>query len=105
VHQLLGLAARRAADAERPVTGADVVAALGEAGIEVPAGVLAALDDPRAVLAGRTVTGGWGRLPELLAASGRELGRRRRACTALRAAVDGAEEALLAEAHARGGSA
>jgi argininosuccinate lyase len=105
VHQLLGRAARRAADAGRPVTSDDIVAALGEAGIEVPGGVLAALDDPRAVLAGRTVTGGWGRLPELLTASGRELGRRRRACTALRAAVDGAEEALLAEAHARGGSA
>jgi argininosuccinate lyase len=105
VHRLLGLAARRAADAGRPVTGDDVVAALGEEGIEVPDGVLAALADPRALLAGRTVTGGWGRLPELLTASGRGLGRRRRACTALRSAVEGAEEALLAEAHARGASA
>ncbi|HEV7534587.1 MAG TPA: hypothetical protein VGP90_03065, partial [Acidimicrobiia bacterium] len=67
--------------------------------------VVAALDDPRAVLAGRTVTGGWSHLPELLAASGRELGRRRRASTALRSGVDGAEAALLAEARSRGGSA
>jgi argininosuccinate lyase len=105
VHRFLGLAARRAADAGRPVTVDDVAAALAEAGLDVPAGVLAALDDPRAVLAGRTVTGGWSRLPELLAASGRELGRRRRASTALRSAVDGAEAALLAEARSRGGSA
>ena len=105
VHRLLGLAARRAADAHRPVTADDVVSVLTEGGIEVPAGILAALDDPRAVLAGRTVTGGWGRLPELLVASRRELGRRRRACTALQSAVDGAEAALLAEAGARGGSA
>ena len=105
VHQLLGRAARRAADDGRPVGPDDVVAALGEGGIEVPAGVLAALDDPRAVLAGRTVTGGWGRMAELVAASGRELGRRRRAGTALRSALDGAEGALLGEARDRGGSA
>jgi argininosuccinate lyase len=104
VHQLLGLAARRAAEGGRPVTADDVVSALGEGGIDVPAGLLAALDDPRAVLAGRTVTGGWARLPELRATSSRELGRRRRAGTALRSALEGAEVALLTEARARGGS-
>ncbi len=104
VHRLLGLAARQAADRGRPVTAKDVRSVLGDGGVEVPAELLAALDDPRAVLASRAVTGGWARLPELLAASGRELGRRRRANTALRSAVDGAEEALLAEARGRGGS-
>ena len=107
VHGLLGRAARRAADAGRPLTVDDVGSALREGGIDVPAELLALLDDPPAVLAGRTVTGGWARLPELLTASGRELGRRRRAGTALRSAVDGAEVALRAEsrARARGGSA
>jgi argininosuccinate lyase len=105
VHRLLGRAARRAADGGRSVTADDVLSALGEGGIDVPAGLLAALDDPRAVLAGRTVTGGWARLPQLLATSSRELGRRRRTGTALRSALEGAEAALLAEARARGGSA
>jgi argininosuccinate lyase len=105
VHRLLGRAARRAADGGRSVTADDVLSALGEGGIDVPAGLLAALDDPRAVLAGRTVTGGWARLPHLLATSSRELGRRRRTGTALRSALEGAEAALLAEALARGGSA
>ena len=104
VHRLLGSAARRAAERDRRITADDVSSALREGGIDVPAELLAALGDPRAVLAARTVSGGWGRLPELLASSGRELGRRRRTCTALRSAVDGAEEALLAEAQARGGS-
>ena len=103
VHRLLGGAARRAADARRPVTADDVVSALAEESVAVPAELSALLDDPRAVLAGRTVTGGWSRLPELLSASGRKLGRRRRAGTALRSAVDGAEVALLAEARARAG--
>jgi len=92
VHGLLGRAARRAADAGRPLTVDDVGSALREGGIDVPAELLALLDDPPAVLAGRTVTGGWARLPELLTAS------------ALRSALDGAETALLAEARARGGS-
>jgi argininosuccinate lyase len=104
VHRLLGLAARWAAGAGRPVTVVDVAGALAEGGIEVPPELLAALEDPQAVLAGRTVTGGWARLGELLTASSRELGRRRRACTALRSALDGAEAALEAEARARGGS-
>ena len=81
----------------------------GRAGSKLPGARLAELGDPRAVLAGRTVTGGWGRLGEVLAASGRELGRRRRTCTALRSALDGAEEALVEEARdcarTRGGSA
>ncbi|MEW6477125.1 MAG: lyase family protein [Actinomycetota bacterium] len=105
VHRLLGLAARWAAGAGRPVTVVDVTGALAEGGIEVPPELLAALEDPQVVLASRTVTGGWARLPELLTASGRELGRRRRAGTALRSALDGAEAALVAEARARGGSA
>ena len=105
IHQLLGRAARQAADGGRPVTADDVASALGAGGLDVPAELLAALDDPGAVLAGRTVTGGWARLPEILTSSGRELGRRRRTCTALRSALDGAEAALLAEARARGGSA
>src|SRR5581483_7993941 len=104
VHRQLGLAARWATAAGRPVTLVDVTGALAESGIEVPPELLVALDDPQAVLAGRTVTGGWARLGELLAASSRELGRRRRAGTALRAALDGAEAALVAEARARGGS-
>jgi len=70
VHRLLGRAARRAAGRQRPLTADDVAAALGEVGISVPDGVSGLLADPGAVLAGRTVTGGWSRLPELLAASG-----------------------------------
>jgi argininosuccinate lyase len=104
VHRLLGVAARMAAGAGRPVTVVDVTAALAEGGIEVPPELLASLEDPRALLAGRGVTGGWARLPEQLTASGREVGRRRRACTALRSALDGAEAALVAEARDRGGS-
>jgi argininosuccinate lyase len=104
VHRLLGLATRRAAGAGRPVTVVDVSGALAEEGIEAPPELLAGLNDPRAVLARRDVTGGWTRLGELLTASGRELGRRRRACTALQSALDGAEAALVAEARARGGS-
>jgi argininosuccinate lyase len=103
VHQLLGRAARRAADARRPVTADDVAAALALGDVVVPAELSALLAEPRAVLAGRTVTGGWSRLPELLNASGRELGRRRRAGTALRSAVEGAEVALRAESRARAG--
>jgi hypothetical protein len=87
----------------------DVAAALGEAGIAVPDGAAGLLADPGAVLADRTVTGGWSRLPELLGASGRELARRRRAASALRAAAEAAELGLPAEARgragARGGSA
>jgi argininosuccinate lyase len=105
VHQLLGRAARQAAQAGRPLTPDDLRAALGADGIEVPGQLLALLDDPTALLTGRAVTGGWGRLPELLSASTRELGRRRRAGTALLSAVDGAEAALVTEARARGGSA
>ncbi len=104
VHRLLGLAARWAAGSGRPVTVVDVSGALAEGGIEVPPELLAALEDPRAVLARRDVTGGWARLGELLTASGRELGRRRRACTALQSELEGAETALVAEARARGGS-
>ena len=103
VHRLLGAAARRAAGARRPVTAHDVASALSEGSVAVPAELTALLDDPRAVLASRTVTGGWGRLPEVLTASGRELGHRRRAGTALRSAIDGAEVALLDEARARAG--
>ena len=105
VHRLLGLAARRAAGAGRPLAIEDVASALGEGGVQAPAEVLERLLDPHAVLAGRTVLGGWGRLPELLTASGRELGRRRRAGTALRSALDGDEAALMTEARTRGGSA
>jgi hypothetical protein len=105
VHQLLGRAARQAADGKRPLTAVDLVSALGEGGIDVPEGLLAAVENPRELLAGRTVTGGWGRLSELLTTSSRELGRRRRTCTALESALDGAEEALLTEARTRGGSA
>lgn len=107
VHRLLGQAARRAADAGRALTVDDLRSVLADGGVEVAADTLSGLDDPRAVLAGRCVTGGWGQLGEVLAASGRELGRRRRTCTALRAALDGAEDALLEEARtrARGGSA
>jgi argininosuccinate lyase len=104
VHRQLGLAARWAAAAGRPVSVVDVSGALAEGGIEVPAELLAALEDPRLVLARRDVTGGWLRLGELLTASGRELGRRRRVCTALQSAIDGAEAALVADARARGGS-
>ena len=103
VHRLLGQAARRAAAAHRPVSAGDVIGALGDGGIGVPAELLDSLGDPRAVLAGRTVTGGFARLPELLAASGRELGRRRRTGTALRSVIDGAEETLLSDARARAG--
>ena len=70
----------------------------------MPDGVAALLADPTAVLADRTVTGGWSRLPELLTASGRELARRRRAAAALRAAAEAAEVALPAEARARAGA-
>jgi argininosuccinate lyase len=105
VHRLLGLAARRAADAGRPLTPEDVASVLSERGITVPTELLEGLLDPQVVLAARTVLGGWSRLPELLTASGRELGRRRRAGTALRSALDGAEAALVAEARARGRSA
>jgi argininosuccinate lyase len=105
VHRLLGLAARRAADGRRRLTAEDVASALSEGGIDVDPQAMEGLADPRVVLAARTVTGGWARLPELLAASGRELGRRRRADTALRSALDGAEAALVNEARARGGSA
>jgi argininosuccinate lyase len=104
VHQLLGRASRRAAESGRPVTADDITGTLKEGGVDVPAELLVGLDDPRAVLAARTVTGGWARLPELLAGSGRELGRRRRAGTALRSAVSGAEVALLDEARARSGA-
>jgi argininosuccinate lyase len=105
MHQALGRAARQAAEAGRHLTPDDLRDALGAGGIEIPPEVLVLLDDPKALLVTRTVTGGWGRLPELLSASSRELGRRRRACTALRSALDGAEAALVAEARARGGSA
>jgi argininosuccinate lyase len=105
VHQLLGRAARQAADGARPLTVDDVIAALGEGGIGVPAARIAELADPRTVLAGRTVTGGWGCLGEVLGASGRELARRRRTCTALRSALDGAEGALVDEARTRSGQA
>jgi argininosuccinate lyase len=107
VHQLLGRAARQAADAGRPITLDDVRSVLGSGGVDVSALPLDGLDDPRTVLAGRAVSGGWARLGEVLATSGREVGRRRRTCTALRAALDGAEDALLGEARgrARGGSA
>jgi argininosuccinate lyase len=105
VHRLLGQAARRAADAGRALTVDDVRSVLVDGGVELASDTLEGLDDPRAVLAGRAVTGGWGQLGEVLATSGRELGRRRRTCTALRAALDGAEDALLEEARARGGSA
>lgn len=104
VHRLLGLAARWAAGAGRPLTVIDVTGALAEGGIGVPPELLAALEDPRVVLASRNVTGGWTRLPDLLTAGGREISRRRRACTALRSALDGAEAALVAEARERGGS-
>jgi argininosuccinate lyase len=105
VHRLLGLAARRAADRGRPLTPDDIASALGEARIDVATEALEGLSDPRAVLASRTVIGGWARLPELLTAASRELGRRRRAGTALRSALDGAEAALVDEARGRGGSA
>ena len=105
VHRLLGLAARRAADRRRPLTADDLAAALREGGIDVGPQALEGLGDPRALLTTRTVTGGWARLRELLTASSRELGRRRRAGTALRSALDGAEEALVEEARSRGGSA
>ena len=105
VHQLLGRAAREAAEDARAVTVEDVVAALREDGIEIPPDRLAELADPRAVLAGRTVTGGWGGLGEVLGAAGRELARRRRTCTALRSALDGAEDALVDEARTRSGPA
>ena len=105
VHRLLGLAARRAAGGGRRLTAEDVASALKDGRIDVAGQALEGLGEPRMVLAARTVTGGWARLPELLAASGRELGRRRRAGTALRSAIDGAEAALVDEARARGGSA
>jgi argininosuccinate lyase len=101
VHELLGRAARRAADDGRPVSADDVTSALGKGGIHVPEELLIALDDPRAVLAGRTVTGGWAQLSDLLAGSGRQLGRRRRVGSACRSALDGAQTALMAEARAR----
>jgi len=104
VHQLLGLAARRAAEAGRPLSAADVASVLSELGVELPPELLSGLLDPRVVLSSRTVVGGWARLPELLTASGRELGRRRRVGTALRSALDGAEAALVAEARDRGRS-
>ena len=104
VHRLLGLAARRAAGRGHPLTPDDLAAALREGGIDVAPQALEGLDDPRAILATRTVLGGWARLPELLTASSRELGRRRRAGTALRSALDGAEAALVEEARTRGGS-
>jgi argininosuccinate lyase len=103
IHRLLGQAARRAAGRGRPVTVDEVTAALAGGGLAVPADVAALLADPPAVLADRTVTGGWSRLPELLTGSGRELARRRRAGAALRAVVGAAEAALLAEARARAG--
>jgi argininosuccinate lyase len=105
VHRLLGQAARRAVEQDRPLTATDVAAALADGGIEAPDGLLDGLGDPRIVLGARSVTGGWARLPDLLAASSRELGRRRRAGTALRSALDGAETALVAEAEDRGASA
>jgi argininosuccinate lyase len=105
VHRLLGLAARRAVERRRPLTPDDLASALREGGIEVGPQALEGLDDPRAILATRTVIGGWARLPELLTASSRELGRRRRAGTALRSALDGAEAALVEEARTRGESA
>jgi len=105
VHRLLGLAARRAAEAGRPLTAEAVAAVLSEGGVKVPADLLEGLLDPKVVLAARTVLGGWARLPDLLTASSRELGRRRRAGTALRSALDGAEAALVAEARDRGTSA
>jgi argininosuccinate lyase len=105
VHRLLGLAARRAADRGRRLTAEDIASALAEGGIDVADQAVEGLSEPRAVLAARTVMGGWARLPELLAAAGRELGRRRRAGTALRSALEGAEAALVDEARARGGSA
>ena len=105
VHRLLGLAARRAADGRRRLTAEDIASALSEGGIDVADQAVGGLADAGVVLAARTVTGGWARLPELLAASGRELGRRRRACSALRSALDGAEAALVDEARTRGGSA
>lgn len=104
IHRLLGLATRRAADAGRAVTVVDVNTALGQAGIDVPPELLAALENPGAILSSRTVTGGWARLQDLLTAASREFGRRRRACTALTSALDGAEAALVAEARDRGGS-
>jgi argininosuccinate lyase len=104
VHRLLGLAARRASEAGRTLTPDDVASVLNEGGVTVPAELLEGLLDPQVVLAARTVLGGWARLPDLLTASSRELGRRRRAGTALRSALDGAEAALVAEARDRGPS-
>jgi argininosuccinate lyase len=104
IHRLLGRAARRAAGSGRPVTPGDLASALREGGVDVGVEALDGLDDPRTILASRTVTGGWARLPELFTASSRELGRRRRAGTALRSALDGAEAALVEEARSRGGS-
>jgi argininosuccinate lyase len=105
IHRLLGLAARRAARRGRPLTSEDLASALREGGVDIADQALEGLDDPRAILATRTVLGGWARLPELLTASSRELGRRRRAGTALRSALDGAEAALVEEARSRGESA
>lgn len=104
VHRLLGLAARRAAQRSSPLTADDLSSALRDGGIDVGPDALEGLHDPRAILATRTVLGGWARLPELLTASSRELGRRRRAGTALRSALDGAEAALVEEARTRGAS-
>ena len=105
IHRLLGLAARRAARRSSPLTSEELAATLREGGIDVADQALEGLDDPRTILATRTVLGGWARLPELLTTSSRELGRRRRAGTALRSAIDGAEAALVEEARARGESA
>jgi argininosuccinate lyase len=101
-HRVLGEAARVAAAQSRPVTGADITGAAGQADVVVPEPVLASmrelLADPPAVLRRRTVAGGWADLPRLLTVAGHELDEHRRRAEHARATVDAAEVGLLAAA-------
>jgi argininosuccinate lyase len=97
-HQVLGEAARAAAEEQRAVTAGDVTGAAQRAGLTIPDGLLEILGDPVALLRRRTVTGGWADLPRLLTVAERDLERHRAIAVQARAAINAAEADLLAAA-------
>ena len=97
-HRLLGAAARAARDAGRPVGASDVEAAAAAAGLTVPAELLATLGDAPALLARRTVEGGWADLGNLLDDAKAQLATATSWSRGTSEALDRAEAALLATA-------
>jgi argininosuccinate lyase len=97
-HRLLGAAARAARDAGRPVGASDVEAAAAAAGLSVPADLLATLGDAPALLARRTVEGGWADLGNLLDDAKAQLATATTWSRGTSEALDRAEAALLAAA-------